>query len=69
MVPFFRNSLSWLGKPRPVSCTLPLYSDPDRYWAAAAMPTVVGEMMPLSVGWAWRSAWTSCWDFWALSSP
>ena len=38
------------GVPRPVTMTLPLYLDVATTWAAARMPTVVGEMMPLRFG-------------------
>ena len=59
----------WFGVPRPVSATLPLYSDSERYRAAAAMPTVVGEMMPLRSGWFCSSASVASKDFWSSSSP
>jgi hypothetical protein len=44
----------WFGRPSPVKMTLPLYDDVDRYRAVAAMPTVVGEMMPLRFGYDCR---------------
>ena len=39
------------------------------YFAVAAMPTVVGEMMPLRVGCACMSAAAFSADFAASSSP
>src|SRR5438067_849729 len=50
MVPSPTYFLSELGVPRPVSAILPLYLGVSRTWAAARMPTVVGEMMPLRLG-------------------
>ena len=38
------------GVPSPVTLTLPLYFGESTTWAAARMPTVVGEMMPLRFG-------------------
>jgi len=38
------------GVPRPVSAILPRYLDVSRTCAAARIPTVVGEMMPLRFG-------------------
>ena len=47
------------GVPRPVTMTLPLYLDEERYRAAAAMPTVVGEMMPLRFGYCCSRPWVT----------
>ena len=49
-VPSLRYAFISLGRPRPVTWTLPLYSEPEMYLAAAATPTVVGEMMPFRFG-------------------
>src|ERR1700684_1100524 len=38
------------GVPRPVTMTLPFHFGVATTWAAARMPTVVGEMMPLRFG-------------------
>ena len=68
-VPFLTYLRMSLGVPRPVSLTLPLYFEPDRYWAAALMPTVVGEMIPFRFGCSCRRPWV-CWkDCWASSLP
>ena len=65
-MPSWTNLRIWFGVPSPVSATLPLYSDELRYRAAAATPTVVGEMMPLRFGCAcsrpcvfWNDVWSS----------
>src|SRR6478672_8318491 len=68
-VPFLTYLRMSFGVPRPVSLTLPLYLEPDRYWAAALMPTVVGEMIPFRFGYCWSRPWV-CWkDAWASSLP
>ncbi len=68
-VPFLTYLRMSLGVPRPVSLTLPLYLEPDRYWAAALMPTVVGEMIPFRFGYCWSRPWV-CWkDACASSLP
>src|SRR5690242_18306722 len=59
----------WLGVPSPVRATLPLYCEPDRYRAAAATPTVVGEMIPLRSGYDESRPWVSWNDFWSSSLP
>src|SRR4051794_35018123 len=62
-VPLSTNLRIWFGKPRPVSLTLPFFGEVDRYRAAAATPTVVGEMMPFRFGYA-DSSPCVCWkDF------
>src|SRR4051794_3161470 len=68
-VPFLTYLRMSLGVPRPVSLTLPLYLEPDRYWAAALMPTVGGEMIPFRFGYSWSRPCV-CWkDCWASSLP
>ena len=52
-----------------MTCTLPLYSEPEMYLAAAATPTVVGEMMPFRFGWDCSSAAALSADLAASSSP
>ena len=59
MVPSATYFLSESGVPRPVSAILPLYLGVSRTWAAARMPTVVGEMMPLRLGWDCSSPWVT----------
>jgi hypothetical protein len=49
--------------------TLPLEDDVETYRAAAAMPTVVGEMMPLRFGCDWSSAAVLSNDVWSSSLP
>ena len=52
-VPSETNFFIELGVPSPVSKTLPRYLEVSRTAAAAAMPTVVGEMMPFRFGYCW----------------
>src|SRR4051812_24209788 len=68
-VPSFTYSRIWLGRPRPVTWTFPLYDDEDTYRAAAAMPTVVGATITLRFGYDCSRPWASWNDFWSSSFP
>ena len=50
MVPSATYFFSESGVPSPVSRTLPRYLAVSRTAAAAAIPTVVGEMIPFRLG-------------------
>src|ERR1017187_8981941 len=58
-VPSETNFLRESGVPRPVSAILPRYLGESRTCAAARMPTVVGEMMPLRLGYFCSSPWVT----------
>src|SRR6185437_5687195 len=59
MVPSETYFLSESGVPSPVSAILPRYLGVSSTAAAAAIPTVVGEMMPIRFGNCWSSPWVT----------
>jgi len=59
MVPSETYFFSESGVPRPVSAILPRYLGVSRTAAAAAIPTVVGEMMPFRFGYCYSRPWVT----------